>query len=607
MAWLLLLAPLAAAVVIALAALPFKRASIALSVGASGVAFLVALGLFSGAVAVPAPLVWLHFPELHVEIGMTVDPLAKLMLLVVTGVGFLIHVFSIGYMKDDPSVSRFFAKLSLFLFSMLGIVVATNFVQMFLFWELVGVSSYFLIGFWYERPAAAEAAKKAFFVNRIGDFGFMIGIILFWAIYGTVDFGGQGIPRGGAGPAYAFGSAHAAALNSPAALLLALALFCGCVGKSAQLPLHVWLPDAMEGPTPVSALIHAATMVAAGVYMLARVFWVLQMSPDALTVIAWTGGITALFAALCATQQDDIKRILAYSTLSQLGYMVLAVGCGGWPAAMFHLTTHAFFKALLFLGAGAVIHGLHHEQDIWKMGGLRTRMPVTFWTFLVGTLALSGVPFLSGFFSKEAILSVVWQTHPALFWVAAGTAGLTAFYMMRLLFVAFLGEPRSEKAAHAHEAPWVMTGPLLVLAVPAVLAGYSCFGIIHFLAPYEGAADLPVVSIVSLVVVATGLFLGWRLYAGKGYSAEPHRVPLLAHKFYVDEFYDRTLIAFQNALAAVADAFDRWVIGFGLVRGTGLAASLGGEFLRILQTGNVRGYAFVFALGAGLILYFIFS
>jgi NADH-quinone oxidoreductase subunit L len=500
--------------------------------------------------------------------------------------------------------------MSLFLFSMLGIVVSTNFIQLFVFWELVGVSSYFLIGFWYERPAAAEAAKKAFFVNRIGDFGFMIGIIWYWAITGTVSID----PAAGERLAHVapitghFGWQHGAQGFSEAMIyplpFLALFLFCGCVGKSAQLPLHVWLPDAMEGPTPVSALIHAATMVAAGVYMLARIFFVFEAAPDALTVVAWVGGLTALFAALCATQQDDIKRILAYSTLSQLGYMVLAVGCGGWPAAMFHLTTHAFFKALLFLCAGAVLTSLHHEQNIWHMGGLRHRMPVTFWTFLVGTLALSGVPFFSGFFSKEAILSVVWQTHPVLFWIAAATAGLTAFYMMRLLLVAFFGDARGLAAAHAREVPGVMTAPLVILAVFAVVAGYPFFGIVRFLAPEEGTPDLPLVAAVSLAAVALGLFLGWRLY---GLRREPHRVPFLAHKFYVDEFYDRTVIAAQNALARLADIFDRWVLGFGLVRGTALAASLGGEFLRILQTGNVRGYAFVFALGAGLLLYFIFT
>ena len=610
MAWLLLLAPLASAVLGACGLERYRKTSIALSVGACAVAFGVALALFFGLVAVPVPLTWVDLPGLQVEIGMIADPLAKLMLLIVTGVGLLIHIFSIGYMAEDRSVSRFFAKLSLFIFSMCGIVVATNFVEMFIFWELVGVSSYLLIGFWYERPAAAEAAKKAFIVNRIGDFGFMIGIILFWAMTGTVAF--EGVRVHGAltlwtQMSFYLTPEHGAPIHLSSdfpLVALSLLLFCGCVGKSAQLPLHVWLPDAMEGPTPVSALIHAATMVAAGVYMLARIFFVLELAPDALTIIAWTGGLTALFAALIATQQNDIKRILAYSTLSQLGYMVMAVGCGGWPAAMFHLTTHAFFKALLFLAAGSVITALHHEQDIWKMGGLRKKMPVTFWTFLLGTLALSGVPFFSGFFSKEAILAVALASHPALFWIAAATAGLTAFYMLRLLLVAFFGEARSETAAHAHESPKVMTVPLIVLAVLSVIGGYGAFGIAHYLAPEEAEAHPPLVLAVSLTVVALGLVLGFRLY--KGEKREPFRVPLLANKFYIDELYDRTLLAFQAGLAWGMDLFDRWVIGFGLVRGAAFGAGAGGEFLRLFQAGNIRWYAALFIFGAAMLLRLIF-
>ena len=606
MAWLLLLAPLISAVLIACALRPRRGLSVAVSVGACALSFLIALGLVSGVVTPPAPLTWIDLPGLHVEIGMVADPLAKLMLLIVTGVGLLIHIFSIGYMAEDPGISRFFAKLSLFIFSMCGIVVATNLVMMFVFWELVGVSSYLLIGFWFERPTAAAAAKKAFIVNRIGDFGFLVGIIFFWALCGTVSVIGPShalVSWVGYHVSHSFGGAQVD-LGTPLTFVTLL-LFCGCVGKSAQLPLHVWLPDAMEGPTPVSALIHAATMVAAGIYMLARIFFVLELAPDAMAIIAWTGGITALFAALIATQQDDIKRILAYSTLSQLGYMVMAVGCGGWPAAMFHLTTHAFFKALLFLGAGSVIHACHHEQDIWKMGGLRHRLPVTFWTFLIGTLALAGVPFLSGFFSKEAILAVALATHPALFWIAALTAGLTAFYMLRLLMVVFFGPARSEAAEHAHESPRVMTVPLVVLAVLAVVAGYGAFGIAHYLAPADQEAHPALVLIASLTVVTLGLVLGGRVYAGE--SREPIRIPLLAHKFYVDEFYEHTLLAFQALLSRIADWIDRWVIGFGLVRSSAFGASLGGEFLRLFQAGNVRWYAMLFTLGAAGLLWWIFA
>ena len=607
MAWLLLLAPLFSAVAITCFTRSFKKLSLGLSVGAVAVSFLIALGLFSGAISAPTPFTWIELSGLKIEIGFLIDPLSKLMLLIVTGVGLLIHIFSLGYMHDDPGVSRFFAKLSLFIFSMIGIVVATNFLMMFIFWELVGVSSYLLIGFWYEKTTASDAARKAFLSNRVGDFGFMLGIILFWSITGTVEFLH---PANGFTPAGLTGTPSGdvlTALHSPGVPLTALVLllFCGCVGKSAMIPLHVWLPDAMEGPTPVSALIHAATMVAAGVYMLSRIFFVLELSPSALDVIAWVGGITALFAALIATQQDDIKRVLAYSTLSQLGYMVMAVGCGGWPAAMFHLATHAFFKALLFLGAGSIIHAMHHEQDMWKMGGLRKKMPVTFWTFAIGTCALSGIPFFSGFFSKEAILAVALNSHPALFWIAAATAGLTAFYMLRLFLTVFFGPAKSEAAGHAHESPAVMTVPLLILSAFALFAGYSAFGLTHFLAPDGAELHFAMILPVSLIVVASGLLLGFSLYRGK--TQDPVLIPLFKHKFFIDELYDHTILAFQNLLGRLAAWCDQWVIGFGLVRGSAFGASVGGEFLRLFQAGNIRGYAFLFSLGVALLLYLIFS
>ena len=367
------------------------------------------------------------------------------MLVLVTGIGALIHIYSLGYMKDDAGQSRYFAALSFFMFSMLGIVLSNNFVMMFIFWELVGVSSYLLIGHWFERDAAAEAAKKAFLTNRIGDFGFMLGILMAWTATGTVVFHDM------------------AQRNWIASLIIPdisrsprCLIFCGAVGKSAQFPLHVWLPDAMEGPTPISALIHAATMVAAGVYMLVRVGFLIQAAPAALSIIAWIGTITAVMAALIATQQNDIKRILAYSTLSQLGYMVMAVGLASGEAAMFHLFTHAFFKALLFLGAGSIIVMLHHEQNIWKMGGLAGRLGITFLTFMVGTLALIGFPPFSGFFSKDAILALAYEKNPAIFWLALFTAFLTAFYMLRLVVVVFFGKPRSNQARAGREAPWVM-------------------------------------------------------------------------------------------------------------------------------------------------------
>ena len=388
-AWLILLLPLFSAVVIGLGAFRSRKASAAISVGAVTGSFLLTLLLVAAGGELHPSVAWLAIEGLEIDIGLQIDSLSKLMLCVVTGVGSLIHIFSLGYMKEDRDFSRYFAFLSLFIFSMLGIVLADNFVMMFIFWELVGVSSYLLIGFWFEKPSAADAAKKAFLTNRVGDFGFLIGILMVWAAMGSINF-----------------DAIESKLATGTAAITGLAgflIFCGAMGKSAQAPLHVWLPDAMEGPTPVSALIHAATMVAAGVYMLCRVFFLIK-GTWAMEAIAWIGGLTSLIAALMAVQQDDIKRILAYSTLSQLGYMVMAVGLGSPEAAMFHLTTHASFKALLFLGAGSVIVALHHEQDIWKMGGLRERMPKTYWTFLIGTMALCGVPLFSGFFSKEAIL-----------------------------------------------------------------------------------------------------------------------------------------------------------------------------------------------------------
>ncbi|MCC6353734.1 MAG: NADH-quinone oxidoreductase subunit L, partial [Verrucomicrobiae bacterium] len=461
--WLLLLLPLGSAMLIAAALRPYRAASAAVSVASAAACFAVAVwGIASGAGA-PEALAWLRAGDWVVPVGMLLDPLASVMLLVVTGVGFLIHVFSLGYMSDDPGRSRFFGGLSLFMFSMTGIVVSDNLVMTFMFWELVGVSSYLLIGFWFERPSAAAAATKAFVVNRIGDFGFLLGILAVWGTLGQLGFA----PLREKIEAGALDTAPWAAV-----FLMAAGLFCGAVGKSAQVPLHVWLPDAMEGPTPVSALIHAATMVAAGVYFLCRVFFLIEMSLPALDLIAWTGGATALIAALIAVRQDDIKRVLAYSTVSQLGYMVMAVGLAAPSAAMFHLCTHAFFKALLFLAAGSVIHALHHEQDIWKMGGLRSSMPVTFWTFLAGALALAGCPGLSGFFSKEAILAAAHEAGSPLFWLGLLTASLTAFYMARVALVAFWGTGRERRAREAHESPAVMVVPLIVLAALSIAGGW---------------------------------------------------------------------------------------------------------------------------------------
>src|ERR1700736_4866130 len=405
--WLLLLAPLVSAAVITVLTQKFRGLSSFISIAAVLFSFVCSWLVFIRPNVFVPEQTWLDFPGVfHVPLGLTLDALSKTMLLVVTFVGSLIHIYSLGYMRDDEGKSRYFAALSLFIFAMLGIVLANNFVMLFIFWELVGFTSYVLIGHWFERDSAADAAKKAFLTTRVGDFGLMIGILMVWMATGSVVFDDI--------------VAHLSKITSNPGYLTAVAIliFCGAVGKSAQFPLHVWLPDAMEGPTPVSALIHAATMVAAGVYLLVRVAFIIQASQTALLIIAWTGTITAVMAALMATQQNDIKRILAYSTISQLGYMVMAVGLASNEAAMFHLFTHAFFKALLFLAAGAIIVMFHHEQDIWRMGGLAKNLPVTFFTFTIGALALIGCPPFSGFFSKDAILALAYEHNMSIFVVA---------------------------------------------------------------------------------------------------------------------------------------------------------------------------------------------
>ncbi|RYD63616.1 MAG: NADH-quinone oxidoreductase subunit L, partial [Verrucomicrobiaceae bacterium] len=458
LAWILLFLPLGVAAANQLA---LRKTGLAPLIStASAIATFVLALLLLGKTGT-SNFAWATIGDFSVNVGIQLDQLSTGMMIVVTGVGMLVHIFSLAYMKDDEAKARYFTGLSLFMFSMTGIVLASNFIMTFMFWELVGLSSYLLIGHWYQKDSAADAAKKAFLCNRVGDFGFMVGILMLWGITGTFAFSEMQVP----------------ALVSTGTLSAAvLFIFCGAIGKSAQLPLHVWLPDAMEGPTPVSALIHAATMVAAGVYMLFRVQ--LSIGFDAFegltasSVIAWTGGITALVAALMAVQQDDIKRVLAYSTLSQLGYMVMAVGLVSGEAGMFHLFTHAWFKALLFLGSGAVIYACHHEQDIWKMGGLLKKMPITGLTFAIGFAALIAVPFTSGFFSKEQILEAAHEKEPILFWIAALVAVLTPFYMTRLFVVAFLGKPKSDHADHAHEVGPLMFGPLVLLAVMGLIAGF---------------------------------------------------------------------------------------------------------------------------------------
>ena len=615
--WIILFLPLAAAAAITLFTRRDPGLSAGLSIGAVIAGFIFSVVFIGASGWAPArefaesTVTWLNIGGFHVDFGLRFDPLSLLMMLVVTGVAGVIHIYSWGYMRGDPGFSRYFACLSLFTFSMLGIVLANNFIELFIFWELVGVSSYLLIGFWFERPAAADAGKKAFLANRLGDFGFFLGILTVWATLGSLNFSVLQEKIG----------ADPRALG-PAATAAALLIFCGAVGKSAQFPLHVWLPDAMEGPTPVSALIHAATMVAAGVYMLCRVFFLLNA--PALEVISWVGGFTALLSAVIAVQQNDIKRILAYSTLSQLGYMVMGVGLGGPRESMFHLSTHAFFKALLFLGAGSVILALHHEQDIWKMGGLRKKMPVTFWTFLCGTLALAGVVPFSGFYSKDAILARAVEEHAyGRFTLGAVVAALTAFYMFRLVFVVFGAAARTGAAGHAEESPPVMIFPLRILAVLSLVGGFIGLENVYGRQPFGAgsAAEAltlgqqlaapfvaaPLAAGLGLLAAVVGFVAAWRLYARA--KTDPLTTSLgalsrwMRNRFYLDELYAATVIRLHDFLAAVAAWVDRWLIGGLGVRGTHGTVELIGRALRQFQTGNLQTYAFLFALGVAFLLY----
>jgi NADH-quinone oxidoreductase subunit L len=524
--------------------------------------------------------------------GVVLDPLTAFMLVMVTFVGFLIFLFGTAYMSGDERYPKFFCYLSLFASAMLGIVVSNSLLLTFIAWELVGLASYMLIGFWFERPSAAAAAKKAFMTTRVGDLGFLLGMVWLDHAHGSLLY-----YDGGAG--FLENNALAAPALLAAAGGITLLLFAGAAGKSGQFPLHVWLPDAMEGPTPVSALIHAATMVAAGVFLMARIFPLLALSQLALTVVAFTGALTALLGAMVAVAQNDIKRVLAFSTVSQLGYMMLAVGVGAWPAAIFHLLAHAFFKALLFLGAGSVIHAAHHEQDMRFMGGLGVRMKLTFATFSIGMMALAGVPFFfSGFWSKEAVLhgAQEWPVSQIPFAIALVAVVLTAFYTTRLMVNVFAGGPRSAPAAHAVENGPAMTLPLSLLAVCAVLFGFlgtpawpwlqaqllpRGAAVTDAAATHAGGA--PALMAVSVFLVALGIGLGWAVYGVKKRrrttASEPdlleRRFPrlwrLLENRLYVDEFYAATIFRLNAALAALADWFDRFVID-GVVR---LVAKLG--------------------------------
>ena len=558
------------------------------------------------------PFPWIDVVGLHVDFSFVLDQLSLIMLLVVTGVGFLIHVYSVGYMAHEEGYWRYFSYLNLFLFFMTVLVLAGNALLMFVGWEGVGLASYLLIGFYFTRDSAANAGKKAFIVNRIGDFGFLIAMFFLLANFGTLDFATLSA-KILAGPA----------VSTCVLTTIALCLLLGATGKSAQLPLYIWLPDAMEGPTPVSALIHAATMVTAGVYMIARTHVLFDHAPVALTVVAMVGAATALFAATMGLAQTDIKRVLAYSTVSQLGYMFLACGVAAYSAGVFHLMTHAFFKALLFLSAGSVIHGLGGEQDLRRMGGLWRKMPVTFAVTTVGVFAIAGFYPLAGFFSKDSILYAAFLKGPegvVLWAVGALTALITSIYMFRLWYMAFLGKPRAEEI-HAHESPWSMLGPLVLLAILSVVGGWV--GIERFsayLSPVTGPLNLEssiphlelTLSVVAVAIAALGLLIAHILYSAK--PEAPHKLAtalgpvyrLVANKYYVDEIYAALIV---KPLVALSRYLLGWVVDGAILGGAAWllagVANFTGALLQKWQSGNLRSYAAWLAAGVAVLLIFV--
>jgi NADH-quinone oxidoreductase subunit L len=618
--WLIPTLPILAAGIGSLLKQRSRIPAASLAIGSMAISFLLslcafahALGNRSGDAIQTVNFRWFQFGNEWLKLGWMLDPLTAVMLVMVTLVGLLIFIYSVGYMEHDENFTRFFCFLALFAGAMLGVVIANSLLLLFMCWEIVGLTSYLLIGFWYAKPEAAAAAKKAFIVTRIGDLGFLIGMVWLYAQTHTLLF-----YDGGAGCLQQSALTHLVAqttiLGLAASSAIGILIFCGAAGKSGQVPLHVWLPDAMEGPTPVSALIHAATMVAAGVFLIARIYPLMSVQPSAhaaglltptvaLQVVTWVGAITAVFAALIAVGQYDIKRILAYSTVSQLGYMMMGLGVGGVAVGMFHLITHAFFKALLFLGAGSVIHGCSGEQDIRRMGGLRRFMPTTFLTYAAGMLALCGFPFFfSGFWSKDAILHAAhsWSISQAPFYMGAFGALLTAFYMTRQVYYVFAGsnrlaasshddpqlaahfeDPAHHASAHPHESPAVMTVPLVILAAFAILLGFvgtpvwpwfqsfleNGHATLSF-AGFSAPGILPVMLTSSLIVLL-GLGLGWYFYGRKPIetaeapdslgSLQPQIFSVLGHAFYVDALYGATLVRLNTWWSKVCDWFDRWI------------------------------------------------
>ncbi len=681
--WMIPLFPLATAALMLFVGKRLPKSSVSLlCVGSVGLSFMYAVGsvkqllaadpehrvaqqvLFEWLTPGPMQMTGGHAIRFVADWGFLLDPLSCVMVLVVTGVGFLIHVYSVGYMAHEGGYYRFFGYMNLFMFAMLMLVLANNMLLMFVGWEGVGLCSYLLIGFYFLKKSASDAGKKAFIVNRIGDAGFILGILLTAVTLGTIRFTSQGLPdaEGASGILQTLKAAmdsHALAYGAPVLTGIALLLFVGAIGKSAQIPLYVWLPDAMEGPTPVSALIHAATMVTAGVYMVVRMNAVYQLAPFAMDVVAVVGAVTAIFAASMALVQNDIKKVLAYSTISQLGYMFLALGVGAFAAGIFHLMTHAFFKALLFLGAGSVIHAMSGEQDLQKMGGLWNKIPITAKTFLIATLAIAGIFPLAGFFSKDEILGQAFDRYFSLWLVGFITAGMTAFYMFRLLFLTFFGYSRADERVekHIHESPPAMTVPLMILAGLSIIGGWigwpgSLGGenrFERFLEPvlsgvvtetgavkiaHHAAAKEIFLMVASLSMAGAGIWLAYQFYRTKRIAPElvagkwPKLYEMLFHKYYVDEIYDALVVNRTKDLGSALGVFDAKVIDGAGVDGTGWLARFGSTLsmwwdkwiidgllnfsakmmqlfsypVRLLQTGLFSSYAMLILVGLVVLL-----
>jgi NADH-quinone oxidoreductase subunit L len=631
--WLLLAFPLLAFIINGLFGRRLKKAAGPIASALVGLTFLLSVAILLEFIFVRTHgqpyeydlYTWIPSGDFTVNVAFLIDPLTVVMLLVVTSVGTLVHIYSIEYMADDPDIARFFTYLPLFVFSMLVLVLSNNFLLLFVGWEAVGLCSYLLIGFWYAKKSASDAAKKAFIVNRIGDFGFALGIMMIFVNFFTIA------------PDLKYSSVFDVVAHNPEMVLgnltvICLLLFAGAMGKSAQFPLHVWLPDAMEGPTPVSALIHAATMVTAGIYMVARLNPMFSLAPDALAVVAIIGTVTAVLGATIALVNNDIKRVVAYSTVSQLGYMFAGLGIGAWASAIFHLMTHAFFKGLLFLGSGSVIHGMHGEQDIRKMGQLRKKMPVTFWTFLIAALANAGVIPLAGFWSKDEIIGGAFlRNHWVIGTMLMAAAFLTALYMFRLVFVVFYGKDNVPKDVHPHESKPLMALPLVLLAIPAAIIGFVGVppdaGLFHhFIEPvFEPALHasgaihpaagftLPtmLIMLISTMTAIAGIFAAFLLYfrantlPGTMAQGAPWLYNALLHRWYFDELYHRVLVDGGKSLAYRFWRFDQRVVD-GAVNGVaGLVRGSGGK-LRRVQTGFVQGYALAIGVGVLALVTYLF-